>query len=163
MSEGAPGSPEDILPVAVHACALVIGETGILIRGKSGAGKSSLVLALLDAAARRNLFARLVADDRVCLHMAGDRLLAAPHPAIAGLIEERGTGILSVPHESCVRISYVIDLVQSGGATNHPARLPEEADLTTRIGPICLRRLILPADLPPDAAARRILGFFNDA
>ncbi|MDB5649623.1 MAG: hprK, partial [Hyphomicrobiales bacterium] len=87
MSTPAPAPDDDEpLPAAVHASALVVGETGILVRGRSGTGKSSLVMALLDAAARRNLFARLVADDRVCLHVAGDRLLATPHPAIAGLI-----------------------------------------------------------------------------
>jgi HPr kinase/phosphorylase len=163
MSTPAPTPDDDEpLPAAVLASALVVGETGILVRGRSGTGKSSLVMALLDAAARRNLFARLVADDRVCLHVAGDRLLATPHPAIAGLIEERGTGILARPHEASVRISYVIDIVQPDRAANQPPRMPEPADLTTRIDNISLRRLILPANLPSETAARRILGLFID-
>ena len=61
-------------PATIHACALVIGETGVLIRGASGAGKSSLVLALLEAAAAKGLFARLVADDRVALRASETRI-----------------------------------------------------------------------------------------
>lgn len=144
----------------VHASALVIGEAGVLIRGPSGAGKSSLVLALIEAAQKRQLFACLVADDRVELHVAGDRLLACPHPAIAGLIEERGTGILAQPHEACARISCVIDLVAPGdGGTL--ARMPEMEDLTTQIGEISLRRIALPAEMPSETAARRILTVFT--
>jgi HPr kinase/phosphorylase len=149
------------LPAAVHASALVIGESGVLIRGKSGAGKSSLVMALLDAASRRHLFARLVADDRVQLHVAGDRLLASPHPAISGLIEERGAGILSRDFEASARIACVVDLLPEMGASV-PARLPELSELTTNIGEIPLRRIVLPAGMPSETAARRILAIFTD-
>jgi serine kinase of HPr protein (carbohydrate metabolism regulator) len=145
---------------AVHASALVIGEAGVLIRGASGSGKSSLVMAILDAARRSNLFARLVADDRVELHVAGDRLLACPHPAIAGLIEERGTGILPRPHEACARISCVVDLVPAGAPSRD--RMPGLADLTTDIGEISLRRIALPAEMPSETAARRILAVFGN-
>lgn len=142
-------------PATIHACALVIGETGVLIRGKSGAGKSSLVMALLEAAATKGVFARLVADDRVALHAAGDRLIAAPHPTLAGLMEQRGSGILPLDHEKSTRISCVIDLVAGGGD-----RLPEEADLQTEVGGIGLRRIVLPSELPAETAARRILSIF---
>lgn len=62
---GAPASTGDPQLVCVHGTAAVVGEAGVLIRGASGAGKSSLALALVDAAAARGLFARLVGDDRI--------------------------------------------------------------------------------------------------
>jgi HPr kinase/phosphorylase len=142
-------------PATIHACALVIGETGVLIRGKSGTGKSSLVMALLEAAGSKGVFARLVADDRVALHAAGDRLIAAPHPALAGMVEQRGTGIVPLSHEKSTRISCVIDLVQGGGD-----RMPVEADLSATVDGVALKRIVLPAEMPPDTAARRILAFF---
>jgi serine kinase of HPr protein (carbohydrate metabolism regulator) len=142
-------------PATIHACALVIGETGVLIRGASGAGKSSLVLALLEAAAAKGLFARLVADDRVALRATGDRLIAAPHPALAGLVEQRGTGILPLIHEKSARITCVIDFVEGGGE-----RLPDPGDLQSEIEGVTLKRMILPSGLPLETAARRILAFF---
>lgn len=148
--------------LAVHASALVLGETGILIRGPSGAGKSALVLALLEAAAGRCLFARLVADDRVRLMVSGERLLAAPHPAIAGQIEDRGRGIFPLAHESCARIGYVVDLVAADRAADIPARLPDDADLNTIVADITLKRIVIPTDMPSETAARRILTIFTN-
>ena len=142
-------------PATIHGCALVIGETGVLIRGKSGSGKSSLVIALLEAAAAKGVFARLVADDRVALHAAGDRLIAAPHPALAGLVEQRGAGILPLDHEKSARVSCVIDLVEGGGD-----RLPLDADLMANLEGVPLKRVVLPSELPIESAARRILAFF---
>ena len=138
----------------IHGCAVLIGETGVLIRGPSGAGKSTLVLALIEAANARGLFARLVADDRVRLVAASGRLIALPHPAIAGLIEERGLGILERPHEDSARIGLIVDLAAS------PDRLPEPQEARLSLEGIELPRLSLPADLPLASATRRILGFF---
>ena len=39
------------LPSTIHASAVVIGETGVLIRGASGAGKSTLARSLIAAGA----------------------------------------------------------------------------------------------------------------
>ena len=57
----------------VHATAIVIGETGVLIRGRSGSGKSSLALALVARVRLAGGFAAFVADDRVALAPAGGR------------------------------------------------------------------------------------------
>lgn len=103
----------------VHATAVAFGAGGVLIVGPSGAGKSALALALIEAARRAGRFARLVGDDRVSLVAAHGRLIARPHPAIAGRIERRGSGLEATPHEPASAIALVIDL----GA---PAvRLPE--------------------------------------
>ena len=66
----------------IHASAVAVGSTGVLIRGRSGSGKSALVLGLLD---RDPDATRLVADDRVILSREDDRIVAAPPPALAGM------------------------------------------------------------------------------
>ena len=50
-----------------HACALEIHGTGILIKGSSGSGKTSLMLGLLERAKLENLNAAMIADDQVLL------------------------------------------------------------------------------------------------
>lgn len=104
----------------IHAGAVLTGATAVLILGASGSGKSRLALALLEAAATGLLpFARLVADDRVLLEASHGRLLVRPAPALAGLIELRGVGLLRFPHEPVARVSLAIGLGETGD------RLPE--------------------------------------
>jgi len=81
-----------------HATAVVIGEAGLIIQGASGSGKSSLALGLLDRAADRGIFGRLVGDDRIHVASVNQRILMGPHPAIAGRLEQRGRGILTLPY-----------------------------------------------------------------
>ena len=103
--------PGQSRPVSLHGAAVAVGEAGVLIRGVSGAGKSSLALALVEAAVARGMFARLVADDRVLLEVLNGRLLARPHPAIAGRVERRGQGIGLVDHEAAVVLRCVLDFL----------------------------------------------------
>ncbi|MDB5590754.1 hypothetical protein [Enterovirga sp.] len=119
---------------AVHATALVLGERGLLIRGPSGAGKSTLARRLICRARDAGLFGRLVADDRTILLRAGGRLIARPVPAIAGVIEIRGIGLVRVPHEPACVVSLVVDL-------EAPPRLPTAAERRVEIAGIWLPRL----------------------
>lgn len=144
---------------AVHATAVAIGEAGVLIRGRSGSGKSELALAVIAEAERKGLFARLISDDRVRLSAASGRLLAHAHPAIAGRIEQRGEGILAMAHEACVVVRAVVDLVDRA---RRPARLPEGSDKTTDVGGVSLPRLSLLQGRPAGEAARRILAFLEN-
>ena len=84
----------------IHASTIAIGEAGVLIRGKSGAGKSVLALALITLAKQEGLFARLVADDRTALSARGGRLLARPVAPLEGLVERRGFGRSPRPNGS---------------------------------------------------------------
>jgi serine kinase of HPr protein (carbohydrate metabolism regulator) len=122
-----------------------------LIRGPSRAGKSSLTLALLALAETEGRFARLVADDRVGLSVEGGLLFGAPHPAIAGQIEQRGTGILTLPYEARARLSHVVDLVSG------PEKLVGAAGKTLVEG-VELDHFVIPASLPTEVAARGLLS-----
>lgn len=107
----------------IHATTLAVDTAGVLIRGRPGAGKSRLALAMLDWAAgdpsRR--FCRLVADDRTALTRHGDRLVATAPPEIAARLEVRGHGIVSVAPWPAVRITHIVELPEEG-----PERLPDE-------------------------------------
>jgi HPr kinase/phosphorylase len=119
---------------------VVVGESGILIRGASGAGKSRLAAALVSQARERGEFAAWVADDRVIVTACGRRLVAAAHPLIAGRYEARGLGILHEPHEPSVIVRLLVDLLDGG-----IERLPCDAALTARIADVAVQRLPLVA------------------
>jgi HPr kinase/phosphorylase len=92
----------------VHgSCGSRAGE-GVLLIGPPGAGKSDLLLRLLARGFD------LVADDRVDIEDG----VARPAPALAGLLEVRGLGIVRMPHVASARLALVVDL---GGT---PSRLP---------------------------------------
>jgi hypothetical protein len=74
-----------------QASCVVIHGTAVLIEGPPGTGKSALALALIDRGAT------LVGDDGVALSIREGRLWAAPPPNIAGLIEVRNVGLITLP------------------------------------------------------------------
>ncbi len=112
----------------IHATALIIGECGLLIRGKSGAGKSSLALQLIDAATSRGLFAQLVSDDRVRLSVTHNNLMAHVHPEIAGKIELYGVGIITIPYVKTCILRAVIDIMDE--IPRYPALQNEMIELS---------------------------------
>lgn len=124
----------------LHATAVVVGETGILIRGPSGAGKSNLAHALIELGGRNRTFARLVGDDRIILTPRNGRLIARGHPATQGMMELRGLGIVARPYEPAAVLHLAIDLVPAEAAL----RYPEPEALETELCGVKLRRLALP-------------------
>jgi HPr kinase/phosphorylase len=125
-------------PASVHASCVAIGEAGVLIRGRSGAGKSSLARKVVEEALSLGCFARLVSDDRTLLERRGGRLLAKPHPAVAGRIEVRGLGIAKTPHEEAVRLCLIVDV--AGDVAALP-RMPELRDERTVLDGVELPRI----------------------
>ncbi|WGF89810.1 HPr kinase/phosphorylase [Marinivivus vitaminiproducens] len=104
----------------VHASCVAIGDHGILLRGRSGSGKSDLALRLIDAGAS------LVADDQVVLdHEDGAVSARSPAP-LAGLLEVRALGIFRFTHREAVQVRLIVDLVQEGDLE----RLPEARSAT---------------------------------
>jgi len=123
----------------VHASAVRVGDRGVLIRGKSGAGKSSLLLALLSA---REANAILIADDRVHLAAASGRVLASAPAAIAGQMEIRGVGIVEKPHVSPAAIDLVVDLLPLAECP----RLPEGDEARAVLAGIAVPRIFIAID-----------------
>lgn len=140
----------------IHANALIVGETGLLLRGPSGAGKSALTLELLSLARQQGDFARLIGDDRVSLEANGGRLIARPHPKIAGMIEARGLGILHQPYEAGGVIHAIVDLTPDAAAHE---RLPELATQSATLLDISLPRRCIPARDPRAGVA--IINFIQ--
>ena len=109
--------------INLHATVLVVGRCGILIRGASGSGKSSLALRLIDHAAAHGRFATLVADDQVWLERFGERLVATAPATIAGLVEIRGLGPTTIRHEACAIVDRVVTLA----GTDEASRVADDA------------------------------------
>lgn len=106
-------------PVVLHASAVAWDGRAALILGPSGAGKSALALQLMAFGAT------LVADDRVEVSRRGNRLVAACPPAIRGLIEARGVGILAAEVLPEADIALAVDL-----SVAETERLPPRREMT---------------------------------
>lgn len=122
---------------SIHASAVKVGDTAVLIQGPSGSGKSRLALQLILAGQARQIpAATLVGDDRIYLERDGDVLVARAVPALAGLIEVRGLGIRSCDHAPFAPIGLVVDL-----AADDADRLPARNALKTTLAGITLPRV----------------------
>lgn len=99
---------------------------GILILGRSGAGKSDLALRLIAAGAE------LVSDDRTELFVRRGRLFARPPKSIAGQMEIRGIGIVNLPHAKQASVLLVVELARSVERMPHAGiyRPPQDLRLT---------------------------------
>jgi HPr kinase/phosphorylase len=122
--------PDAGVQVLLHATAVAARGRGLLILGRSGAGKSSLALQLIA------LGAALVADDRTRVTLGPKGLVASPPDTIRGRIEARGIGLLTLPHEPEAPLSLAVDLDEA-----EPARLPHPHHVTILGHRLpCLRR-----------------------
>jgi HPr kinase/phosphorylase len=93
----------------VYGTCVALGPIAALLRGPSGSGKSDLALRFaLETPA--NFHPALVADDQVLIERADGRLLASPPATIAGKIEVRGIGIVTLPHRAQAELRLLIDL-----------------------------------------------------
>lgn len=76
--------------VILHGELIRLYGVGVLITGKSGTGKSEIVLELIQRGHQ------LVADDRVDIYRIHNQLVGRPTPMIEGFMELRGVGIIDV-------------------------------------------------------------------
>ena len=103
-------------PLSIHATCVTYGDIGILLRGASGSGKSSLAFRLIEDGAT------LVADDRVYICRKNDTLYASCPPPLIGRLELRGLGLVRLPSIDETPVNLVCDLVGPDEVERLPAR-----------------------------------------
>ena len=157
--------------VNIHATCVRLGragaafgappDAGVLLLGKSGAGKSDLALRLIA------LGATLVADDRTDLYVRRGKLYARPPARLAGLVEVRGIGIVKLPHAPRVCVTLVVELGRE--ATRLPDyrryRLPAGLALPAAAAPPMVKIAPFEASAPAKivaATAAYALGLYRD-
>jgi serine kinase of HPr protein (carbohydrate metabolism regulator) len=105
----------------VHAGLIALYDArawkGVLIQGPSGVGKSDLALRAL------GLGFRLVSDDRTLLWASQGRLYGRCPPAIAGLIEARGLGVMPLGARGFAQIRLIVRCLPAGAPVE---RMPDE-------------------------------------
>ena len=160
----------------MHATAVAISGVGVMIRGKSGSGKSDLALRLIDRGAT------LIGDDYVeirrrdgklllsppsslagyvNIQRSGDRLILSPPPSLAGKLEVRSLGILECDHVSDIELKLVIDLKED------PDRFPLDKQVMILLGiaaPFCtLDAMETSAAIKAELALQRIMQDIDGA
>ncbi|MCB1506917.1 MAG: HPr kinase/phosphatase C-terminal domain-containing protein [Hyphomicrobiaceae bacterium] len=106
-----------------HATVVARAGAGVLIQGASGAGKSDLALRLIATpltGLHPHTFS-LVADDQVLLSRADNGVMAHAPDTIAGRLEVRGLGIVSLPALQAIRIELIVGLA----AAHEIERMPK--------------------------------------
>lgn len=102
----------------VHASCVALAGQALLIVGASGSGKSALALEMMA------LGAGLVSDDRVLLRRSDASVMAEAAPAIGGLVEARGIGLLRAQALDPAPVAWVLDLDR-----DEPQRLPPSREI----------------------------------
>ncbi len=148
------------MPDTIHATLVQLFGFGVLLRGPSNSGKSSIALRLLDEAEQSRTPCSLIADDQVILASKADHLVGKAPDRLFGKIEMRGIGIINVEarHESM--IDLVVDLVPPQSLERMP---DEKLDFVTIAG-VKIRRINI-AERNPDASViiRTALKAFPEA
>ena len=88
---------------------------GVLIEGPSGSGKSDLALRAIQAGWS------LAADDRTLIWTSGGQVFGRAAPALAGLIEARGVGVVRAKARDFAPIHLVVRCV----GADEVERMPE--------------------------------------
>jgi hypothetical protein len=127
----------------IHASCVMLAKSaptglyhaGVLLLGDSGAGKSDLALRLIEQGCL------LVSDDRTELFVEGGKLKARAPAALAGLIEVRGLGILSLSYEKSAEVTLAVQLGAAVPRLPPPERYvpPAPLDLPQAAQPALIR------------------------
>jgi len=121
----------------LHASCVAIDGRAVLIEGRSGSGKSDLALRLIDRGAL------LVSDDYTLVLRRDGTLFARAPATIAGKIEVRGIGIVTMPMVVDMPVALLVRLDEE------VLRMPERR--VRRIADVVVREIALdplPASAP---------------
>ena len=129
--------------VGLHATAVIHGESGVLILGPSGSGKSALALALMARASGAGAFGALIGDDRIFVRKAEGRLVASGAANMAGIIERRTAGLVTVRHEPASIVRLAVELSER---ERQWPRMPDDHGCMI-VGEVRLPRLALDSGL----------------
>jgi HPr kinase/phosphorylase len=128
----------------IHGTCVALGRNAAILQGPSGSGKSDLALRFV-LRSPAELDAALVADDQVHIEARGGTLIARPPSALAGKIEVRGLGILTLPHRGEAGLKLVVQLAEPHDVPRWPVAQQAE--------PICGIALPLILLAPFEASA----------
>ena len=90
-----------------HATSLVLDNSGIMIMGEPGIGKSDLALRLID------IGATLIADDITICTKIGEFIYLFSPEKTRGLLEVRELGIINVPYVENIKLVMVVNLLKT--------------------------------------------------
>ena len=143
-----------------HATVVEIDGRGVILRGPSGAGKTSLALELVQRCRTSGIMAVLVADDYTFLAAdpATGRLSSTVPERIAGLVELRGFGIVELPVDRFKRateLSLAVCLTEPGEAE----RVADPGRMLSLAG-VQIPELALPRNSPV-SGAYAVLGWLG--
>ena len=124
---------EDIRLGLNHASMAQLDGYGVLITGRSGSGKSSVLVELMA------LGADLISDDQTLLSQEEDHIVGSAPDALSGLVEMRGIGVVRLRDQALTgRVQLIVDL-----DTVETERMPLKRSITVGSTEIAL---ILGAD-----------------
>ena len=138
---------------SIHANCVVVGHSGVLIRGASGSGKSTITRRIVELARYRGYFSEIVGDDRILLRMNNGRIVASGHPLIAGCLEIRGLGIAQSNFENRAVIRLLVDCEPV-----LKVRAPDDLENSGELFGISLRRITVTPETPDHVLVALGLG-----
>lgn len=115
-------------PHIVAGTTIARAGVAVLLRGPSGRGKSDLALRAITSPLqlpgedRPSVF-ELVSDDQTALDERDGSIIVSPPPALGGLLEVRGVGIIQAGAPATARLALIADLTDGSAPIE---RLPEE-------------------------------------
>jgi HPr kinase/phosphorylase len=115
----------------VHGTCVAFGPHAALLRGSSGSGKSDLALRFLALPADGGMAPRLVADDQVVVEAQAGGLVVSAPDTLAGKLEVRGLGIMTLPHVTQAKLVLIVDFVASDEVPRMP---PDPLPRVTLLG-----------------------------
>jgi hypothetical protein len=98
----------------VRGTCVAVDHFGVLLRGRSGSGKSDLAFRLIADGAE------LVSDDYTELRLEGGRIIASAPEGIRGLLEVRSIGIVRFKPQIDVPLAALVDLLPPAEVERHP-------------------------------------------